>query len=187
MQFEAAVVDHGATMVNMTAPSFSLPGLLAATPPVEMLASTSEPPLDSDVIVKGPACVEEATSRWPDNVCLERAPFPVGEPINNIQGRVAFTLRVSPSAVAEPATEAAGCAATFRTTTFTRGWTVTESVCVRLLEPDCASTGRDTPMTAIASVATMLRNATRQRALLGGESPHFREAHESYFSAYTVS
>ena len=151
MQFEAGVVDHGATMVNMTAPSFWLP----------------------DAIVKGRPCVEEAASPWPDSVWLERAPFPEGEPINSIHGRVALTLRASPSAVADPATEAAGCAATFRTTTLTRGCTVTETVCVRLVDPDCAKTGRDTKSMAIASVITKLRNATVNGLSWVGNHPTF--------------
>ncbi len=133
--------------------------------------------------------------RWPTNNCLECAPFSAGAPINNIQGRVAVTPRASPSApeaLAEPATGAAGCVATFRTTTLTRGWTVTETVCVRLVDPDCANMGRTTNM-AMASVITMLRNATvnglswaGNRPTFGGHTKAIRRRTQSYECNVTV-
>jgi hypothetical protein len=55
----------------------------------------------------------------------------------------------------------------------TRGWTVTETVCVRLVDPNCADMGPDTTNMAMASVVTMLRNATVNGLSWVGNHPTF--------------
>jgi hypothetical protein len=46
-------------------------------------------------------------------------------------------------------------------------------VCVRLVDPDCANMGRDTMNMAMASVITMLRNATVNGLSGVGNHPTF--------------